>query len=295
MKNKRVRQSTARNYLAIWRHFNKFIIKLDRKPKSWEERTALFCAHLIHEKGAQSQTIKSYKSAIKATLSDDGYEWDESKLLFNSLVRACKLQNDHICCRLPIKKGLLEIILFELNRVVGNSQIYLQVLYRALFCLAFYGLMRIGELAEGSHALKAANIHVGQNKNKILIVLYSSKTHGKESYPQKIKISAKNNSNINTVFCPFETVRLFMKLRGSYEDEDENLFIFKDKRNVTAPQVRTVLRTCLDNVGLQSELYDCHSFRIGKASSMWDENYTLEQIKRAGRWRSNAIYRYLRD
>ena len=29
------RDSTAKNYLAIWRQFNKFVISLDSKPKLW--------------------------------------------------------------------------------------------------------------------------------------------------------------------------------------------------------------------------------------------------------------------
>ena len=93
-----------------------------------------------------------------------------------ALTQACKLRNDHVTCRFPIHKRLLEIILFEINRIgVLQGQFYLKTLYTALFCLAYYGLMRIGELAQGPHSLKACNIHTGMNKNKILIVLYSSK------------------------------------------------------------------------------------------------------------------------
>ena len=295
LKCKTVRDTTAKNYFAIWRLFNNFLIRLDNRPESWEERTSLFCAYLIDTKKLQSQTLRSYKSAIKAVLTDDGYQWDESKLLLNSLTRACKLKNDCVKCRFPIKKGLLELILFELKRVL-SGQSYLQTLYRALFCLAYYGLMRIGELAEGPHAIKAANIHIGQNKDKILIVLYSSKTHGKESYPQKIKIAALNEKYKETrLFCPFTAVRNFLQMRGDYKDEEENLFILSDRSNVTPSQVRNILRDCLQNLNLNSMLYDCHSFRIGKATDMKIEKFSISEIKTAGRWRSNAIFRYLRE
>ena len=295
LRSKTVRSSTAKNYFTVWRLFNSFLIKLDTRPNSWEDRCSLFFAHLIGNCGVQSQTVRSYKSAIKAVLVDDGYQWDESKLILNSLIRACKLQNDYVRSRLPIKKGLLELILFEVRRILPN-QLYLQVMYRALFCLAYYGLMRIGELSEGSHAVKAANIHVGTNKDKILIVLYTSKTHGKESYPQKIKITALNEScKMNRLFCPFKAVRLYLAKRGGYNDEFENLFIFQDKQNVTAPHVRSVLRKCLKNLNLDCNLYDCHSFRIGKATQMRIQNYSISEIKSAGRWRSNAVYKYLRE
>ena len=65
------RESTKKNYLSIWRQFNGFLIRLDKKPKQWEDRVALFLAFQV-EKGAQSATIKSYTSAIKSVLKDDG-------------------------------------------------------------------------------------------------------------------------------------------------------------------------------------------------------------------------------
>ena len=61
----------------------------------------------------QSATVKSYVSAIKAILKADKYEWDEQKVLLSSLTKAYKLTNDVLDCRLPIQKGLLEMILFE--------------------------------------------------------------------------------------------------------------------------------------------------------------------------------------
>ena len=112
---KQTRSSTAETYLRIWRQFNNFIIKLDSKPNSWEDRTTLFITHLI-DNGAQSNSMKSYVSAIKRILANDGYEWNEKKVLLSSLTRACRLINDKVKTRLPIQCGLLELILFEIQR-----------------------------------------------------------------------------------------------------------------------------------------------------------------------------------
>ena len=300
LKCKRVRNSTARNYLTIWRNFNQFLIRLDRMPNSWEERTALFCAHII-DGGAQSQTVKSYVSAIKGVLRDDNYPWNDEKIMISSLTRACRLENDTLMCRLPIQKGLFELILFELKREL-DGQFYLLTLFRALFSLAYYGLMRIGELAEGSHTIKASNIHTGTNKNKILIVLYTSKTHGTNCYPQKIKITSEEPTEIGTnstcdgkLICPFEAVRSFLRIRGGYINEQENFFIFRDKTTIQPKQVRTILRNCLESLGLNPVLYNTHSFRIGRTVDLWKNNkLSLQELKQIGRWRSNAVYRYLK-
>ena len=188
LKSLKNRETTKYNYLSIWRHFNRFISNLDRVPKTWEQRTVLFIAHLT-DQGLQSSTIKSYISAIKCVLKDDDYEWDENQSLLSTLTRACKMVNDRVHIRRPIRRPLLEVILFEVGRLY-NGQPYLVIMYRALFALLYYGLFRIGELTKGDHPVKAADVHVAKNKQKMLFVLRSSKTHGKSARLQKVKVQS---------------------------------------------------------------------------------------------------------
>ena len=68
LKNLQNRSSANNNYVSMWRHFNKFLIRLDYIPQSWEVCTSMFCAYLIKKHGNQSSTLKSYISAIKFTL-----------------------------------------------------------------------------------------------------------------------------------------------------------------------------------------------------------------------------------
>ena len=126
------RNSTTKNYLAIWRQFNKFVISLDRKPNSWEERVTLFIGHKI-DQGMQSSTVKCYVSAIKKMLVNDGYPWDDQKILLGSLTKACRIINDRVYTRLPIQCSLLEMILFEIHRIF-DIQVYLQSMYNSIVC-----------------------------------------------------------------------------------------------------------------------------------------------------------------
>ena len=153
------RESTKQNYLSVWCKFNKFLLRLDCKPQSWEDRASLFGASLVEE-GIQSSTLRSYMSAIKRILIDDGYPWDDTKLLLETLIRGCRVINDHVKTHLPIQSGLLEMILFEIRRMC-NNQYYLEILYQTILCLCYYGLFRIGELTVGGHAVKASDVHAG--------------------------------------------------------------------------------------------------------------------------------------
>ena len=299
LKSKTHRTSTQENYLSIWRQFNTFIIRLDKIPPTWEHRISLFGAYLVNN-GIQSSTLKCYKSAIKAILRDDGYLIDESKILLNSLAKACKLVNDKVRTRLPIQIKLLELILFEVERFF-DSQPYLEILYKSLFILAYYGLFRVGELTTGGHPIRAKDVHIGCNKNKMLFILRTSKTHGVDTRPQKVKISAnanyycKQNTN-NRFFCPFKISREYLALRGNYINDSDPFFVFRDQSPVTPKHARVVLKNILKSIDLSENLYNFHSFRIGRATDMVVKfNYPLERVKTAGRWKTNVVYKYIRD
>ena len=315
LKFKTTRHSTAKNYHMIWRGFNNFIFKLDKKPDTWERRATLYGAYLV-DKGVQSSTIKSYFSAIKKILTLNGFDFSINEVILNILTKSCHLINDRIRTRRPIKARLLDILLFEMERYF-EMQIYLCWLYKAIFCLAYYGLFRIGELTRSNHVIKAKDVNIGQNKNKILIILYTSKTHGLESRPLEVKITGtamasqthnykpnrqqtnsnqfeQNKQNVK-FFCPFEITRKYLMLRGSYSSDCEQLFVFRDKSPVYPHHVRHILKELLKAVGLNPLAYNTQSFRIGHSSELIKLGYSVEAVKRFGRWKSNAIYKYIRQ
>ena len=165
--------------MAIWRQFNNFVIRLDRRPDNWEDKVNLFIGYKI-EQGMKSTSVKSYVSDIKRTLIDDGYPWADQKLLAKSLTRACRLINDRVQIRLPIQCSLLEMILFEVQRIFNhNGQQYIQILYQTLFAISYYGMMRVGEVTFSDHVVKAKDVQAARNKDKLKnkLKLYTSKTH----------------------------------------------------------------------------------------------------------------------
>ena len=199
--------------------------------------------------------------------------------------------------RLPIQCSLLEMILFEIQRIF-DGQYYLELLYKALFGLAYYGLMRVGEITFSDHVLQANDIHLGLNKDKILM-LYSSKTHSRAMRPQNIKITSniaeKSGFYAKRNFCPFDLMHQYLTARvQAWSIDKGQLFIFKDGSPVTPEHARGVLRNCLTNLGLDPSLYGMHSLRIGRTTDLIRYNYSLEEVKRMVRWRSNTIYKYIR-
>ena len=130
--------------------------------KFWEDRVALFCAYLVEERNVQSATLRSYVSAIKFTLRCDNYKWQDERVWLQALFKSCRKLNDVHSPRFPIHFSLLELILFEVDRLY-DQQLYLSVLFKTIFALAYYGLIRIGEISDSGHAIRACNIQLAQN------------------------------------------------------------------------------------------------------------------------------------
>ena len=297
----RNRSSTRANYYSLWKLFNKFIIQLDTIPDTWEERVYLYLAHLVHT-GKKSTTVRSYLSGIKAILWDDKYELQENAMELKATTRACRLINDKIHPRRPIKLDLLEIILFEIDRMFA-SQPYLRKMYQVLFATAYYRLFRIGEIAMSNHAMQARDVNIGTNKDKILIYLYSSKTHGPESKPQKIKIAASHSPSqlIQTKrnqefrhFCPFKLLLDYMLVRGDYLHEEEPFFVLQGHIPLNHDLIRLTLAKAITKAGLDVKFYSFQALRSGRATDLFNWGVPVELIKMIGRWKSNAVYKYFK-
>ena len=220
------RRSTKRTYYNIWKSFNEFYIKLDVKPKTWEERLVLFVGYLLNDH-KKSTTIRSYVSAIRTVLAEDGIVLNENTFLLASLTKACRIKNDRVRTRFPIQKGVLKILLKTTQTYFKKrGQPYLCKLYRAIFVAAYFGLLIVGELTASPHVILAKNVHIGDNKKKLLFLLESSKTHGKDKLPQSVKMSARSldqyNKNKGVQYpswnkkdniCAFTILREYLRVR----------------------------------------------------------------------------------
>ena len=127
--------------------------------------------YLIEDRKCSS-TVKSYISAIRAVLCNVGIKLNTDQFLLDALTKACKLKNDVVRTRLPIQKGLLTILVKHVKqKYLDLGQHYLAALYPALLSTAYYGLLGVGEVTSGSHPVLARDMHIGNNKNKMLFIL----------------------------------------------------------------------------------------------------------------------------
>ena len=276
LRTQKFRNSTKMNYYGIWKNFNQFFLKLDVKPDNWEDRLSLYIGYLV-ENNRKSATIKSYISAIKAVLLNVNVELSEDKILLSSLTKACKLWNDRVQMKLIILCGFLNILIKKVDLLFRhNPQPYLTVLYKALLSMAYFGLFRIGEITKSPHVVEAANVHIGQNKNKLMFILHTSKTHGLGAKPQIIKISAVTRQCKTDEYCPFVLLCNYVAIRKKYLDSEEQFFVFRDHSPVLPSHFRNTLSMLIRMCRLNPKLYSSHSLRSGQAS-VWESRLKLSK------------------
>ena len=301
----RVRDSTKQNYYSVWKAFNSFFLRLDVKPILWEDRLVLYAAFLV-QNNRKAQTVRSYICAIKNILRDDGVEINEDKFLLTSLTKACWLKNTKVVTHLPIQRNLLQLLLLTLfEHYYQQGQIYLAYMYVTLFSTMYFGMFRIGELTLSPHVARVTDVQLGENKNKVLFIRRSLKTHDKGSKPQLIKIKSRlakiqdmERTAVNTpdpqTLCPFKILRSYMAIRPKFINNKEQFFVFRDRSPLTPTLAQKTLKLGLQLCGVDNTLYNMHSFRTGRTIDLHKLGVELSVLKIFGRWKLNAIFAYLK-
>ena len=69
----------------------------------------------------------------------------------------------------------------------------------------------------------------------------------------------------------------------------------RDNLTLKIAQARIVLKKLLKSLNLNDKLYNLHSFHIRRSTDMIKFGYSIDQVKLAGQWWSNVVYKYIRD
>ena len=149
------------------------------------------------------------------------------------------------------------------------------------------------------HLVLTKDVHIATNKMKFVFVLRTSKTHGLESALQLVKFTAcgkKHNlrKKASSSICPYTLLQNYAQLRGNYKSDRDPFFIFSDGSPVLAQQLSVCLKRILKKCGFDETLYGTHSLRSGRMCNLYKFGLSVETIKKIGRWKSNAVFRYLK-
>ena len=190
--------------------------------------------------------------------------------------------------RLPITRNILQAILSVLPLVCSN--LYESSLFSAAYCLAFSAFLRISELAvknkkSVSDVLLISDIVLCKAEGTLTISVRHSKND------QYWKGSVLKIHKSGSLICAVTTLVTYLKRRPSVSGP---LFCHLGGLPLTRYQFTSVLKKCLTNLNLDYGKFTSHSFRIGAATAAAMAGYSVESIKKAGRWRSEAYRLYVK-
>ena len=203
------------------------------------------------------------------------------------MLQGAKKSRIQVDDRLPITKSILFRLVLALNNTCAIS--YYQSLYKAMFVVAFYGLLRVGEITKkindkDSHCLQYSDIAMQDQSFSI-----NFRSH-KYSIPGKVS-RIFIHKLVHDPACTLFHLQNYFRMRGK---DGGNLFQHPIGTPISRSQFTEILNTALCFIGLSPSLYKGHSFRIGACTWHMEQGCSDSQLCNMGRWRSNAFLKYIR-
>lgn len=279
--NQALGESSQAIYKRAWEVFRAFRNKYNF-PSAFpiaNDTMFLFIVYMQQE-GYASATISSYASALGyvhkiADLPDPSTSFLVRKSL--QTVRKVKPTCDR---RLPITKDILDKLILAAGQAFKEA--YIRNLYQSMFLLAFHAFLRVGEITASPHNLALSDLV--PTPSQVTITFKSAKHSAGNS--QQVTVNALSSST----FCPVKTLFVYLNCRGNYPGP---LFVLNGRPLGRQEFVKT-LKRLLAIAGISADNFNSHSFRIGAATTCAENGASDAQIRKLGRWQSDAFKKYIR-
>lgn len=173
--------------------------------------------------------------------------------------------------------------LLRIQAYLGQSAYtpYDRTMLWSALTLAFYGFLRVSEYTSRDPARMLTRERVAVNSDHVRIAIPYSKT-AQLGEGGDVVVGATADAT-----CPVRALRAFLQIRQPF---GQPLYAFADGRPLQPAEVNRLLGVALPGLPVSS-----HSLRIGAATEAGKRGLPGYAIKAAGRWRSEAFHRYVRQ
>lgn len=234
----------------------------------------------LHEAKLSPSTIASHMSAIR--FWHDLHNWDSptKHIIVQKMLMGARHIHAQPQLRTPVTPTILRALLSAIEAMPWSS--YIKRLYMAMYTLAFYAFLRVGEMTHSRHALRHQDCVLHPSAITLTFRSYKFSRGGQTS----LVIPAANHD-----LCPHQHMSqyLFMRPRGAVL-----LFVDQHGNGVSGRRFTTHLRDVVDYARLSNLNIKPHSFRIGAATTAANAGISADAIQRMGRWSSAAFAKYIR-
>lgn len=191
--------------------------------------------------------------------------------------------------RLPITLSILKKMCNLLRS--GILDMFTSYMFEAACTVAFFGFLRCGEFTVHSDVHYDDYVSTEDvicHDTFVTITLKKSKT---DPFRHGVQIKLFKT---NTDVCPVNAISKYLTLRSRvFRKQPMPFFVTKEGSILTRAFFINTLKVLLSHLGLNSDLYNGHSFRIGAATTAQEARIEDHLIKTLGRWSSNCYTTYI--
>ena len=211
-------------------------------------------------------TIRTYISGLSFWYKVQGCEDVTKAFIVTKLLEGAKRGGGTLDNRVPITLNILTKLVQALDKICVSS--YEISLFRAAFCLAFFGFLRVGEFTSksltscDSRPLQFNDVDIigVDGCRQVKMTIRQSKTD------QLGKSVTLLLSETASPVCPLNALSNFLRVRNPNTPQDSQLLIYFNGNPLTRYQFSAILTKCFRFSNVLNGRFRSHSFRIGAAT-----------------------------
>ena len=170
------------------------------------------------------------------------------------------------------------------------------LLFRAIFLVAFYGFLRMSNMAPHSKKQFSKDRHILRQDiilapPGIHLLIKWTKTLQDSNSCHTIQLPEVTNPYL----CPVRSIRLLLRSRPLTPDSPLFANNFPPFNQIIDSHIRDALKKVLTHLNISSRGHGFHTFRRSGATLAFDNNISLQNIMSHGLWRSSAVWTYLQN
>ena len=285
------RPSTNRTHKTHFRTFLSFLLFYDL-PISLDLHNIIVFLEFLTTNHISHKVVRNYLSSI-ASLSSF-YNLDPSHLSHPAVLRFVRSISINSHFR-PTPRGIFDVrTMYDISKACDSLPD--PPLFRAIFLIAFYGFLRMSNIAPHSASQFSPSIHFLRQDvlfappgAHLLLKWTKTLQDGKSSHMIQIPYVE------NWFLCPIRALKALLNSRPLPLGFPLFATIYPPHSQVIDTHIRDALRSVLAILNISTVGHGFHTFRRSGATLAFDHNIPLQNIMAHGLWRSSSVWTYLQN
>lgn len=243
----------------------------------------------MYDKGFKASSMKVYLSAIRNYHIEKEHVNPLGGDKLKMILQGAEALSDPVNQKEALTFPILRIIC---DKATGHDS---SLMYQTAFCTAFFGCLRGGEIClengksfNPNTNLCCEDIKIIPKEKMFSLFLKRSKT---DYVNQGVTVFIGCSGHDTCAFC---LMKRYVRSHKHYSPKSP-LFIDDMRNPLSKNMLVNCMRISLALGGIKPDQFSAHSFRAGAATSAGDLQFESHDVKKLGRWASNAYERYLRN